>query len=242
MRKILNEIQSSKLTEMVGSSIYAFGEEDVDPATLPPPSRARADVQNTVDLSEVGKSIDLMLQKTCTDMTSLVQQFERECPPQRGKIGGYLLSEDRCGREGCRLCPHRLVWRMYDYHAIPEVYDDPAAYAHDFTISTVIRAGYQDQLPIKPFEEPLLEGKPRGPLKKKGSFWWHRGKHPKLPPAFYKIEVKTPYIAAIRRFSKKMLLLNRRRKMLGEMRVKIIGMERSLRTNKVFRDPEGMAE
>lgn len=43
----------------------------------------------------------------------LLREFEEEFPPQKGARGGYLLTGRMCGKNGCRECPHSLVWRWY---------------------------------------------------------------------------------------------------------------------------------
>jgi hypothetical protein len=67
-------------------------------------------------MAVMGAELDAALAKNIRQMSELVEEFKKEFPPCVG-FTGYLLVGVFCRKqkERCRLCPHSLVWRRFDY-------------------------------------------------------------------------------------------------------------------------------
>lgn len=199
-----------------------------------------SNMNGAVSLGEVGRMVEQLIFRTGTEMRQLAAEFQKEFPPKLGKKGGYMLTLSICGRRQCKLCPHGLVWRIYDYIALAPVFDRPEAYAGGpVKDSLITRASFQEKVPILMLDGKVSQEKrnTRAP-RKKSVFLWRKKKLPRLPPAFYRMK-QSEYTDGIRLYSGKANLLNKRRKLLGEWYSRIMAMERSIRTNSLFRENHG---
>jgi hypothetical protein len=120
----------------------------------------------TVSAAVMGAALDIAFARNIAEMKALLKQFGKEFPPCVG-FTGYVLVGVICGRkdkfgEKCRLCPHSLAWRKFDYTKRRGDNGKPAfLWTHDPRMSSLpsafLRRGTQSAVKWRYYNERVLQ-------------------------------------------------------------------------------------
>ena len=213
---------------------------------------------------EVAKLADEIYQEVMRDMKSLVRQFIKEFPVRPNPKPRYKLRLKTCNKKTCKSCPHSLYWAKYLCKDLPAVYDQPEVYARDISRPEIQNAGFQQTIPLDIGGPALDTYKPaKKAQRSKSIFIWQNKKSDErrnknkdkdkdksknknkktdtnygLPPVFFRGIHGTPKYERFMYYNTRMIYLNKKRKLIGKIRYKIIEQYISLTTNGLFESQE----
>jgi len=190
-------------------------------------------------LAEAAADIQRALDNVLIEMKDTFLSFRKRFPIRPGFKGAYTLTLIRCGKKGCKICPHSIAWVRYDCmrKAGDNVLTDlqlsenarpPIPYSPKFTDehaavhSTIL--GYNGMASSINYNHPG----------RRTTIFWHPKKYKTLPSRFHQLKKHTDWYEDFAWYNNKIQELNKQRIMLGEFSRRIRMMHVSLLKNKKY--------